>query len=252
MIKKQYDDLLVNIYSTREEMGSAAAHDAGEHLRGLLKAKPEVNCIFAAAPSQNEFLQALCSMTDIEWSRINAFHMDEYCGLKQGSHGSFSGFLANAVFNKLPFKSVSYINGTNDIQKECARYEALLKQYPTDVVFMGIGENGHIAFNDPPVADFKDTALVKCVELDFACRQQQVNDKCFKTISAVPTHAFTVTVPGLMRAAAKFCIVPGKLKAPAVKNTLKGAVSESCPASILRTQKGAILYLDTNSASLII
>lgn len=250
-MQSYYEDLCVKAYESREEMGTAAAKDAAECLKRLLKEKQEVNCIFAAAPSQNEFLESLVKAQGIDWGRVHAFHMDEYCGLKQGSKGTFSRFLLNAVFTKVPFGSVHMINGEKDAQEECRRYGQLLQEHPTDIVFMGIGENGHVAFNDPPVADFADKALVKKVELDETCRMQQVNDGCFPSLEEVPAYALTVTVPGLMKADYHFCIVPGTRKARAVRDTLMGPVNETCPASILRRQKGACLYLDKDSAALI-
>lgn len=248
---KYYDKLCVKIYENRQELGAAAAKDAAACLRGLLEKKQEVNCIFAAAPSQNEFLEALVKESDIDWRRVHAFHMDEYCGLKQGTEGTFSHYLLNAVFTKVPFGSVHMINGEKDAGEECVRYGTLLKEHPADIVFMGIGENGHVAFNDPPVADFADKEIIKKVKLDEKCRRQQVNDGCFSSLDKVPAYALTVTVPGLMRAAWQFCMVPGIRKAQAVRDTLLGPVDEACPASILRRQENAVLYLDRESASLI-
>ncbi len=246
-----YDSLCVKTYDSREEMGAAAAKDAAACLKKLLEEKEEVSCMFAAAPSQNEFLEALLKEPGINWQRVHAFHMDEYCGLTQESEGTFSHFLCSAIFHKKPFCSVNLINGEKDFEQECVRYEALLQKYPVDIVFMGIGENGHIAFNDPPVADFQDKAVIKKVELDEKCRRQQVNDGCFPSLEQVPAYALTVTVPGLMKAKYHFCIVPGSRKAEAVRDTLTGPVAESCPASILRLQPRACLYLDRESASLL-
>ena len=246
-----YDSLCVKTCDSREEMGAAAAKDAAACLRKLLEEKEEVNCMFAAAPSQNEFLEALIKEPGINWQRVHAFHMDEYCGLVQGSEGTFSRFLRNAIFDRKPFCSVNLIDGEKDFEQECRRYEALLRKYPMDIVFMGIGENGHIAFNDPQVADFGDEAMVKKVELDEKCRRQQVNDGCFPSLEQVPAYALTVTVPGLMKARYHFCIVPGSRKAEAVGATVTGPVAESCPASILRLQPNACLYLDGESASLL-
>ena len=245
----QSDHLKVKIYGSRQEMGIAAAREAACYIKELLKTRESIHIIFAAAPSQNEFLQALRADTGIRWEKVKAFHMDEYAGLPQGSPSSFSGFLNEAVFQKLPFQSVNCLIGDQqNPQTECRRYSSLLLEYPADIVFMGIGENGHLAFNDPPAADFHDKEIVKLVELDQACRQQQVNDGCFPSLSQVPTHAYTVTIPALLAAKKIFCIVPGKRKANAVKNALTKSISESCPASILRTKEHACLYLDTDSA----
>ena len=249
MKTKKYDKVNVHIYETREEMGAAAALDAAACIRKLLETKEELNCIFAAAPSQNEFLAALVADKTIPWERINAYHMDDYVGFGLGDPRSFNGFLTNAVFGKVRFKSVNLLDGKNDPAEECARYETLLRDNPPDIVFMGIGENGHIAFNDPSVADFNDPHLVKLVVLEHVCRQQQVNDGCFAALEDVPTHAFTVTIPGLIRAQHVFCIVPGTLKAQATAHALTGPIDESCPASILRRHDDAQMYIDEACAA---
>lgn len=244
------DNLLVKTYGSRNDMGKAAATDIKERIVSLLQTKNEINIIFAAAPSQNEVLEYLINDKDIEWSKINAFHMDEYIALgKEDADKSFGTFLTEHIFAKVPFKSVNLINATNTAKDECNRYSALLKQYPTDIVVMGIGENGHIAFNDPPVADFADTEIIKPVALDEICRQQQVNDGCFPTIDRVPTHALTLTCPTLFSGKYLFCIVPAATKAQAVYDTINGEISEKCPATILRKHKNAVLYLDNDSSS---
>lgn len=244
------DDLRVNVFTSRGEMGVVAARDVMERVRELLRLKDTVNMIFAAAPSQNEFLEALCQDKTIDWSRVNAFHMDEYVGLAEEATQRFGNFLKARIFETLPFGAVYYLNGNAaDPAAECARYEALLKAMPPDVVCMGIGENTHIAFNDPHVADFKDKHLVKVVDLDGPCRQQQVNDGCFATLEQVPTHALTLTVPVLMQGTYIFCMVPGEKKASAVRHTLYDLVDEQHPSTILRTHPNAMLYLDTDSAA---
>ncbi len=248
----QKDRLTVNIYPTRREMGLSAAVDAAKTIKELLSQKSELNMIFAAAPSQNEFLEALCTEPGIDWQRVNAFHMDEYIGLPADAPQGFGNFLRKRIFDKLPFRSVNYLNGNNpDPAKECERYEALLKQHPVDIVCMGIGENGHIAFNDPHVARFDDPSLVKIVDLDEKCRMQQVNDGCFAVIGDVPTHALTLTVPALMNGKNLFCMVPAKTKAWAVYHTINDPVSENIPATCLRNHKNAILYIDADSASML-
>lgn len=249
MIQKQYDKVVINIYDTRKEMGEAAAREASQCIKKLLKENNEINCMFAAAPSQNEFLAALVKDKSIPWQRINAFHMDEYMGLKEEDSRSFRAFLKNAIFDKVPFGNIYFIQGENEPKEECCRYEAIMKEHPLDIVFMGIGENGHIAFNDPPVADFKDSKDIKIVELEETCRRQQVHDKCFESLDDVPKYAFTVTIPKMMQAKHIFCIVPGILKAEATKEAILGPISEACPASILRTHSNAQLYLDKDSAS---
>ena len=244
------DKLQVNVYDTRAAMGVAAARDIKNKFCELLATKPQINVIFAAAPSQNEVLASLVADQDIDWSRINAYHMDEYIGLVADAPQGFGNFLRAHLFDQVPFASVNLIDITaKDADREAARYGALLDQNLADVVVMGIGENGHIAFNDPPVADFHDTQTVKAVKLDEICRNQQVNDGCFAAIDQVPTHALTVTVPALTRAPYLFCIVPAPSKAWAVRETLTGSIDEHCPASVLRTHDNAILYLDRDSAA---
>jgi len=252
---KEYtaDRLIVKIFDNRNSMGEEAAKMVGDKIRKLLYEKDCINIIFAAAPSQNEFLASLISQKDIEWHRINAFHMDEYIGLEKDAPQGFGNFLRHRLFDKVNFRSVNYINGNaEDVNDECERYSTLLKQFPPDIVCMGIGENGHIAFNDPHVAFFNDTKLVKVVELDSMCREQQVNDGCFDSIEKVPTHAITLTIPALISAEFIYCMVPAKTKANAVLNTVMGEISESCPASILRKHRSAVLFLDVDSADKIL
>ena len=246
------DKLTVKIYPSRKDMGDAAASEIKERIVKLLAEKSEINMIFAAAPSQNEVLAALVSDKDIEWGRINAYHMDEYIGLDKDAPQGFGNFLKEHIFGLVPFKSVNYIDiSATDPEQESKRYSELLAANPIDIVVMGIGENGHIAFNDPPVADFNDKRLVKPVKLDEICRNQQVNDGCFISIDEVPTHALTLTVPMLVSAPWLFCIVPAKTKAWAVKETLTASIDEHCPATVLRTRDNAVLYLDPDSSSLL-
>lgn len=246
------DKLDVKIYKTRDEMGKAASEDIAIAIKALLSQKEEINMIFAAAPSQNDMLLHLCERDDIEWERINAFHMDEYIGLRPDAPQCFSNFLKKYIFDLKPFKSVNCINAAASTpEEECKRYSGLLKEYPVDIVCMGIGENGHIAFNDPHVADFNDKALVKPVSLDEVCRMQQVNDGCFASIDEVPKWALTLTVPALMNATYNFCVVPASTKANAVKRTVEGEINEECPATILRQKDNAILYCDADSSALL-
>ena len=248
----QKDLLTVNVYESRTEMGEAAAADIKACILSLLQTKETINMIFAAAPSQNEVLYALATDTEIPWNRVNAFHMDEYIGLSADAPQGFGSFLKEHIFGLADFKSVSYINvSASDAEAECERYAALLAKHPTDIVVMGIGENGHIAFNDPPVADFKDPKAVKPVELDEVCRNQQVNDGCFARLEDVPKTAITLTVPTLFAGDHLFCIVPARTKARAVKATLCDEINEKCPATVLRRHKSAILYLDGDSSSLL-
>jgi len=244
--------LTVQVYSNRQQMGAAAAAATADCIRGLLMRKPVLNMIFAAAPSQEEFLQALVAEENIDWPRVNAFHMDEYIGLPGHAPQLFGNFLRRRIFDLLPFANVFYLHGNaGNPHMECERYSRLLHQHPVDIVCMGIGENGHLAFNDPPVANFKDTELVKPVTLDPACRQQQVNDGCFENMAAVPARALTLTIPALLQAHHIFCMVPGAKKADAVFNTIHQDIIEQYPSTVLRTHPQAVLYLDAGSSGLL-
>lgn len=249
-IKK--DNLNIKIYPTRAEMGEGAAKDIKNAIANILKEKSEINMIFAAAPSQNEVLAALVADKEIEWGRINAYHMDEYIGLPADAPQAFGNFLRHRLFDLVPFKNVNYIDASaTDSQGECERYSALLEANRPDIVVMGIGENGHIAFNDPHVALFNDKETVKAVSLDLICRNQQVNDGCFARLEEVPMLALTLTIPTLVNTDHIFCIVPAATKAWAVNETVRGEICERCPASILRTHKDATLYLDPDSSRIL-
>jgi glucosamine-6-phosphate deaminase len=245
------DSLTTKVFESRSLMGLDAANLVSEKIGELLKTKEFVNIIFAAAPSQNDFLDEL-TKKDIEWNRINAFHMDEYVGLDANAPQGFGNFLKDRLFKKVPFRSVQYLNGNAaDLKVECDRYANLLSLEPADIVCMGIGENTHLAFNDPHVADFNDQNIVKIVDLDMECRQQQVNDGCFNRIEEVPTHALTLTIPTLFKSAYVYCIVPGEKKAEAVYHTLNENITEKYPSTILRKHPNAILFIDKKSSVLI-
>ncbi|WP_211746612.1 glucosamine-6-phosphate deaminase [Paenibacillus sp. Marseille-Q4541] len=241
------EELKVQVYADRKQMGQDAAALVADQMRNLLQEQERIRMIFAAAPSQNEFLDALGKAEEIDWSRVDAFHMDEYVGLPESASQRFGHFLKRGLFDRVQPGSVHYINPSHKAEEECTRYTELLTASPVDIVCMGIGENGHIAFNDPPVADFTDPFWMKRVELDEACREQQVNDGCFSHLSEVPTHALTLTIPALLSGKHIYCMVPGPLKRAAVTATLTGPINTSCPASILRTHQGAILFLDEES-----
>ena len=248
----QTDSLEIRIFDNRKDLGYSAAFNIAEKIRSFFKVKDHIRMVFAAAPSQNEFLKYL-TQEKIDWQRITAFHMDEYLGLDINAPQRFGNFLKERLFNIVPFASVYYIDSqASDRNAECKRYTELLLKAPIDMVCMGIGENGHIAFNDPPVADFNDPEAVKVVELDEVCRQQQVNDGCFTSIDEVPAQAITLTIPVLMSAHFLSVVVPGKTKADAVEKTMRGPISEQCPASIIRTHADAILFLDKDSAQKIV
>ncbi len=244
--------LVTRIYPNRKEMGIAAAEEVSRNISELLSRQEEVNIIFAAAPSQNEFLESLCGYTNLDWNRVNAFHLDEYIGLEKNSLTGFGYFLKNKIFDKLPFHAIHYMDGNSrPIERECRRYADLLLKHLPDIVCMGIGENNHIAFNDPHVADFEDRLLVKVVELDERSRLQQVRDGCFAKIQDVPSGAITLTIPALMKARFIYCVVPGKNKAIAVYNTLKKDIEERFPSTILRNHENAIMFLDQDSGTLL-
>lgn len=248
------NNLTVEVHESREELGKAAAAFTASLIRKLLAENQEISMVFAAAPSQNEFLTALAEMPNVEWNRIRAFHLDEYLGLPSEAPQRFSRYLQKHIFGRVPFMEVHYIDPGREEAPEgiCARYRRLLDRYPLDIACIGIGENGHIAFNDPPVADFQDPCKVKVVRLDEACRKQQVNDGCFSTLGQVPTHAITLTIPAVMAAQAVVCVVPGERKRKAVYQALRGEISTTCPASILRTHPQARMFLDRESASLLL
>jgi len=234
------------IFATRQEMGIAAAKAAADFLRHSLSAQETVRAIFAAAPSQNEMLAALVEAKGIDWNRVEAFHMDEYLGLDTAAPQRFARFLETRLFHKLPFRAVHLID--TDIAEPVEHYERLLRSAPIDLVCLGIGENGHLAFNDPPVADFDDPVWVKVVELDETCRQQQVNDGCFATLNDVPRQAITLTIPALLSGKRLVCTVPGPTKRQAVFRTLNDPISTTCPATVLRTHSACTLFLDKDSA----
>ena len=246
-IKKE--KLNVKIFESRPELGAAAAETFTGKVKELSKTKEYVNIIFASAPSQNEFLAEL-NTKDIEWERINAFHMDEYVGLHKDAPQGFGNFLKDRLFDHVSCREVHYMNGNApDIQQECKRYADLLVKYPADIVVLGIGENTHLAFNDPHAADFNDPLIVKVVDLDEDCRTQQVNDGCFTSIEEVPAHALTITMPALFKSTYAYAIVPGSFKANAIYHTINSDISELYPSTILRKHDDATLFIDENSAS---
>lgn len=249
----QTDRLQIFVLENRAEMGAAAGNTAAAAIKKALREKGRANVMFAAAPSQKETLAALRADREIDWRNVAAFHMDEYIGLTADHPAGFGNFLKREFFDHVPLGEVYLIHaGEEDLDGEIARYTALLREHPLDVCLCGIGENGHVAFNDPPVADFQDPAVVKVVTLDELCRAQQVHDGCFASLDEVPTRAFTVTVPGIMAAAAVICTVPASTKAEAVRHMLKDPIAENIPASILRRHSRASLYLEPDSAKFVL
>jgi glucosamine-6-phosphate deaminase len=246
------DTLEVRVYADGAALARAAAQAASDWLQEILHQRGEARLILASATSQVRFLEALTSTATLDWSRITIFHMDEYLGLAADHPASFRRFLREHLEARVRPRTIHWIAGdAPEPLKEVARYAALLEAGPIDLCCLGIGENGHIAFNDPPVADFHDPHLVKLVALDEACRRQQVGEGWFPDLASVPAYAYTLTVPALCRAARMIAVVPERRKAAAVHDALCGPVSERCPASILRRHPRATLFLDRESASLL-
>jgi glucosamine-6-phosphate deaminase len=238
----------LRIYPDRHQLGAAAADDIADELRRLLARQNEVRVVFAAAPSQAETLAALAVQPGIEWQRVTAFHMDEYLGLPEDAPQRFGNWLRRALFDHVPIGHVHLMDGSGDPGDLIADYTAAMTQAPIDVVCLGIGVNGHIAFNDPAVADFADPDPIKIVELDDISRQQQVDDECFSALDDVPRSAVTLTVPTLLAARRMFCMVPGTAKADAVRAAVLDMISTRWPCTVLRTHPGCMLYLDHDSA----
>ncbi len=244
--------LRVMAYETRDAMGKAAAEHVADLIEEVLRWKPMVSMIFAAAPSQNEFLRHLTSSERVNWGRVIGFHMDEYLHLDPSSGQLFSQYLAEHLVSRVRMAKFHVIDShAADSGAECERYTNLLKSFLPDIVCMGIGENGHIAFNDPPVANFKDPVSMKVVELDETCRQQQVNDGCFPTLDLVPRNALTLTVPMLMSASYLSVVVPSARKAEAVRKTACAPFAATTPSTILRSHPNAVMFLDMDAASLL-
>ncbi len=240
--------LRVETLPDRHALGQAA----GTAIAAFFRAHTPLAALFAAAPSQNETLAALATAEGIDWQQVHAFHLDEYAGASPDSAHSFRRYLIETLFSKVPVARFEGLRAESaDLAAECERYSAALDAAKPSVALLGIGENGHLAFNDPPAARFDDPAAVRVVELTESCRQQQVHDKTFPDLESVPMQALSVTIPRLMRVPNLFIMVPGVRKAEAVRAALEGPISEACPASILRNHPNAILYLDRDSASLL-
>ncbi len=245
------DALTVVISPTRAEMGKRAGEHAAHVIEQAIAKHGEARIILASAPSQNETLSTIMAHP-INWSKVTIFHMDEYLGLPEQHPQTFRSYQRDHVLSRAKGATFHGIAGESaDPKKECARYTRLLAEAPIHLCCLGVGENGHLAFNDPPVANLKDMASVKVVELDQLCRQQQVNDGCFPKIEEVPTHAITLTIPALMHAEVLVCSVPGPRKAEAVRATVRDPIGEKCPATAMRRHYSATLYLDADSASLL-
>lgn len=245
--------LPVSLYATNREAGQAAAAEAAEFLSQTIQARGQANIILATGNSQLTFLETLRALPGLDWSKVNIFHMDEYLGLDSSHPASFPLFLRRHFLDYLtpPAGAFFPVPGQHpNPEQACRDYETLLREHPVDLCALGIGENGHLAFNDPPYADFNDPVWMKIVQLDDASRRQQVGEGHFPSLEAVPTHALTLTIPALLAARKVLAIVPEARKASAVQNSLFGPLTANCPGSILRQTPHAHLFLDRDSASL--
>jgi glucosamine-6-phosphate deaminase len=235
----------------KNDMGRIAADDAAAKICAAIAANGEARVIFASAASQFEFIEALLTHKEIDWSKVCGFHLDEYVGLFADHPASFRKFLKERLLAKLPcqVKSFTFVGGdAPDTAAECARLEAAIREKPVDLACIGIGENGHIAFNDPP-ADFETKAAYAVVALDEVCRRQQVGEGWYPDLDHVPTHAFSMTVPQILATKSIVVIVPDDRKAEAVRRTVKDEISPMVPATALRTHPDCTLYLDPPAAS---
>jgi glucosamine-6-phosphate deaminase len=244
----QIDKLNVRIFNDKTDMGDASAEFVSWHLQNAIEKNGLANIILATGTSQYPFLEAL-KKKHIDWSKITVFHLDEYIGFSDQHPASFRKYLKDRILDEVKPHQIYFLNGdAPDIDSVCRDYEKLLMDHPVDIACIGIGENGHIAFNDPPVADFNDPHLVKVVQLDEACRKQQLGEGWFPTLADVPVEALSLTIPAIMRCKAISCVVPDERKSTAVYNTLYGEISTACPASVLRRHKDAVLFLDKFAA----
>jgi glucosamine-6-phosphate deaminase len=240
----------VRIYANREAMGAAAAAQMANRLHWLAKQHETVPVIFATGESQLPMLRALTSIADLPWTQMIGFHMDEYIGLPVDHPASFRRYLRDNLARHVPLRQFYEIDGSNgDPETVCHSYADRLHAHPPLLTALGIGENGHLAFNDPDEANFRDPVPVKVVSLDAACRQQQVNEGWFSKLADVPRQAITLTIPTLFRVPELIVSVPGPRKAKIVREALEGPISPKCPATILRTHSNAIVFLDEESAA---
>lgn len=233
------------------ELGMAAGKTGAESIRKAIREKGNANIIVATGTSQFETLNQLIGGEEIDWRQITMFHLDEYIGLPISHPASFRKYLQERLISKVPaMKAVHLINGEGDVKKECALLAKATREHPIDVAFVGIGENGHLAFNDPP-ADFETEEPYIVVDLDEACRLQQLGEGWFNDLGEVPTQAISMSIKQILKSKTIICSVPDLRKAIAVKNCTQQAVSNLYPASALKLHPHTILFLDTDSASLI-
>lgn len=237
----------IDIYQTKEALGKAAAARGAELIRKAMQRKGHASIILATGASQFEMLSALIE-EEINWSKITVFHLDEYIGIPLSHPASFRKYLKERFVDKVSVKQFHYIDGEADSSIEIGRLNELIEEHHIDVAFIGIGENGHLAFNDPP-ADFKTTVPYLEVELDRDCRQQQFNEGWFPSVEEVPERAISMSVNHILKSTSIICTVPGERKAEAIKNTLENSISENVPATALKSHESVFLYLDRNSAS---
>ena len=250
-IQMKYDQLNVTIFPSTDELGQAAAIHVSQILHDAVAARGEAAVILATGNSQLAFMRALRGDAAVPWDKISIFHMDEYLGMSETHPASFRKYIRDNLVNHVHPKAFYGMDGdAKDTTAEIARYSQLIAQDQPVLCVMGIGENGHLAFNDPP-ADFETQATVHVVNLDEACRMQQVGEGHFSSMAAVPTQALSLTIRALIRQPNVLVICPERRKAEAVKAALTGPISPNCPASILRTCAHAQLYLDRESASLL-
>lgn len=240
----------VRIFPTKAEMGAAAAAQAAGVVREALAARARAHVIAATGASQFEFLESLTAVPDLDWSRVVFFHLDEYVGLPESHPASFRRYLKERILARVQPAAFHFVNGEDDPAAECARVGEILARHPIDAAFVGIGENGHLAFNDPP-ADFEAKAPYVVVELDEACRRQQLGEGWFPTLEDVPRRAISMSIPQILKSREILCIVPDARKAQAVHDCLEGAVSPRHPASALQRHPRTTVYLDEASAALL-
>lgn len=244
--------LPVRVYASQADLSTDVARIVRDHFADTLARQGSAAAIMATGNSQIQFLDKLVALGGVDWSKVTLFHMDEYLGIDANHKASFRRYMRERVQSRVKPGAFHFLEGDVDLPlDEAARYTALLQAQPIDLCCLGVGENGHLAFNDPPVARFDDPHLVKLVKLDDACKWQQVNEGHFPSLDAVPPYAFTLTIPALLAAKKVICIAPEKRKAKPVKALLEGPVSTDCPASVLRQQTHATLFIDTDSASLL-
>jgi glucosamine-6-phosphate deaminase len=253
MSETRVESLCVSVYATNQEMGTAAAQEATAVIQSAVREKGSANIIIATGNSQLTFLAALREHVEIDWSQVNIFHMDEYVGIDPNHPASFPKFLRQHLLNYIQPKAFYPVPGqAQDLGKACQEYEQLLRAHPADLCALGFGENGHLAFNDPPFAAFNDPVWVKVVQLAETSRHQQVGEGHFASLGEVPTHAITLTIPALLSAQRILAIVPELRKADAAYKALRGPITPDCPASILRQITRAHLFLDRDAATKIL